>query len=134
MVLGDGTEMFRAGGVVWVTGRHTREAVLAVLLEVGRPLTIEQILAYLESSRVRIGQVAQPNKAVSDVMRYQARLGRVIRMGRGLYRAGPMPRTTDWRMRARLRDRSWPWAFWEVADSRKEQPGPVRSAAWPSAS
>lgn len=115
-----GTEQVRRTGTVWLVHRHIREAVLGVMLTKGRAMTIRQILTDLESRDVRIGSAAHPQKAISDALRYQTAIGRVRRLRRGLYevRLQHMPRTTAWRMRRRLEDRSWPWASWEVADTR----------------
>jgi hypothetical protein len=117
---GTNRERVRGAGTVWLVHRCVREAILGVLLLSLRPMTIDQILADLEARDVRIGHVDNPRKAVSDAMRYQARIGRVSRVGRGVYVVLPsrLPRTTEWRMRRRLEDRSWPGAHWEVADTR----------------
>lgn len=130
-VLCDGTEVWREGGIVWVVGRHIREAVLGIMLAEGRPMSAGQILAAMEAHRVRIGGVAEPRKAVSDVLRYQLRLRRVRRVAYGVYEIRTLPRTTAWRVSNRLRFRSWPWAVWEVADSRPSMdvPLPVDRAA-----
>ena len=132
-VLCDGTEVQRDGGIVWVVGRHIREAVLGIMLFAGRPMSAGQILAAMEARRVRIGGVAEPRKAVSDVLRYQLRLRRVRRVAYGVYGIRSLPRTTAWRVSNRLRFRSWPWAVWEVADSRPSMdvPLPPGGAAGP---
>lgn len=155
VVVGSGGDELRPTGTVWVTGRHTREAVLGVLLEHGRAMSAGEILDVLYRRRIRVGQVADPRKAVSDVLRYQLAKRRVRRVGFGRYSAGRIPRSTEYRMRRRFVDRSWPWAFWEVADSRPSTdvplppgasgggggagpvtrdrpPPPVLSGAWPS--
>lgn len=155
VVLGDRRDRPRRTGTVWVTGGYTREAVLGALLESGHPMSAGEILDVMYRRRIRVGQVADPRKAVSDVLRYQLGKNRVRRVGFGRYVAARIPRSTDYRMRRRFVDRSWPWAFWEVADSRPaldvplppgacgggggagpvtrdRPPPPVLSGAWPS--
>ena len=44
----------------------------------------------------------RPGKVVSDALRWEVRRGRVVRSGRGRYRAGRMPRSTEWWLRACL--------------------------------
>lgn len=131
LVGGNGQDQPRGYGTVWVTGRHIREAVLGVLLKSGGAMSAGEILGELYRRRIRLGDVADPRKAVSDVLRYQLRIGRVQRVGYGRYVAHDMPRSTWYRMRRRLEDRSWPWAWWEVADSRPSMnvPLPVDRAA-----
>lgn len=125
VLIGTGRDQLRRGGTVWVTGRHIREAVLGVLLKDGYAMSAGQILDQLYRRRVRLGDVADPRKAVSDVLRYQLRIGRVRRVGYGRYVVWDIPRSTSYRMMRRLEDRSWPWAWWEVADSRPSMDVPV---------
>ncbi len=44
----------------------------------------------------------RPSKAVSDALRWEVRLGRVIQVERGVYRYGDVPRSTEYRMRRRV--------------------------------
>ena len=45
----------------------------------------------------------RPSKAISDALRWERRRGRVIRIGRGRYAPGLMPRQTAARISARVR-------------------------------
>src|SRR5581483_4858534 len=53
--LPDGRERRRVGGMVWVTGRHIRDAVLGVLIRSWGAYSIDEILAELEDRRVGVG-------------------------------------------------------------------------------
>ena len=46
----------------------------------------------------------RPSKAISDALRWEIRLGRVIQIERGCYRYGDVPRSTEYRMRQRVAD------------------------------
>lgn len=108
-------ETRRDGGTVWLTGRYIREACMAVLLSTARPVSIGEVIDALARRRVRVGGGQEPHKAVSDALRYQVSIGRVVRVGRGCYAVVHVPPGIAKRVRRRLRQRSWPWAIW-VAD------------------
>ena len=95
-----------------------------MLIQVGRPMTIGQILAYLESRGVLLAKES-PRKALSDVLRYQTRTGRVRKVGRGRYEIRRVSRTTAWRFRTRLVRRSWDDTTWELTDSRPSYDVPL---------
>ena len=78
-------------------GLRLRHAALAVLLRAGRPLTIPVILAEL-SVRGQVPGGANPNKTLADALAVEVRRGRAVRIRRGLYAAGRIPRTTAWRI------------------------------------
>lgn len=124
---GTGCDEVRRGGTVWLVGRHVREGALGVLVGAGRPLSIDEILARLHARGVRVA--GDQRKALSDAMRYQARKGRVRRAGRGSYVLVGLPRTSEWRTMRRLRLRSWPWAVWEIADTRPSLDVPLPQGA-----
>jgi hypothetical protein len=105
------------GATVWLFRWRMTEAAVGVLLEVGRPMTIGEILAYLERRGILLA-TGHPRKALSDLLRYQARRGRVRRIGRGRYEVRRVARTTAWRYRTRLRRRNWEDTTWELTDSR----------------
>lgn len=113
-----------AGATVWLFKWRIREAVLGVLLQVGRPMTIGQILADLEGRGVLIAE-ENPRKVVSDLLRHQVRAGRARRVGRGRYEIRHVARTTAWRLRTRLLDRSWDDTTWELTDSRPSYDVPL---------
>ena len=113
-----------AGATVWLFKWRIREAALGVLIHVGRPMTIGQILAHLEGRRVLLAK-EEPRKVLSDVLRHQMRAGRVRRVGRGRYEIRHVPRTTAWRYRTRLLNRSWDDTTWELTDSRPSYDVPL---------
>jgi hypothetical protein len=112
------------GAIVWLFRWRITEAALGVLIEAGRPMTIGQILADLEARGVRLAR-ENPGKALSDVLRYQTRTGRVRKVGRGRYEVRPLPRTTTWRFRTRLLRRNWEDTTWELTDSRPSYDVPL---------
>ena len=112
------------GAMVWLFRWRITEAALGVLIESGRPMTIGQILADLEGRRVLLAK-ENPRKALSDVLRYQTRTGRVRRVGRGRYEIREVSRTTAWRFRTRLLRRNWEDTTWELADSRPSYDVPL---------
>lgn len=89
-------------------------------------MTIGQILADLESRRVLLAK-EEPRKVASDLLRHQVRAGRVRRVGRGRYEIRHVPRTTAWRYRTRLLNRSWDDTTWELTDSRPSYDVPLPS-------
>jgi hypothetical protein len=83
-----------------IEGRHLRW-ILTVFLFRHRVLTLKELVALVERNGFRVG--GRPSKTVSDALRWEIRRDRVIRIGRGRYAAGSMPRSTlSWR-RARVR-------------------------------
>lgn len=74
--------------------------VLTRLLEVSGPATIQQLIGGLAEWDFTVD--GRPSKTVSDALRWEMGYGRVWRVGRGRYRAGDMPRSTDYRIRQRV--------------------------------
>ncbi len=74
--------------------------VLTRLLELSGPATIQQLIGGLAHWDFTVE--GRPSKTVSDALRWEMGYGRVWRIGRGLYRAGEMPRGTDYRIRKRV--------------------------------
>jgi hypothetical protein len=74
-----------------------RRAVLGHLVGAGSPVPLQDVC---DTLRPEFGLLADP-KRVSDVLRYQARLGRVRRVRRGVYEyvPGSVSRATLWRCR-----------------------------------
>jgi hypothetical protein len=70
--------------------------MLGQLLAAGGPLNVGQLVALLAAE---LGDVAVDPKRVSDMLRYQVRIGRVRRVGRGLYEVipGALSKATAWR-------------------------------------
>jgi hypothetical protein len=77
-----------------------RRAIVGTLLRAGRPMSITELNAAVLVSRsaADTAQLLTP-KLISDVLRYQIRLGRVRRVRRGVYEAIPAAwsRSTAWR-------------------------------------
>ena len=78
-------------------GLRLRHAALAVLLRARRPLLVPEVLADL-SSRGYVPGGANPSKALADALAVEVRRGRAVRLRRGLYATGRIPRTTAWRI------------------------------------
>lgn len=93
-------EPTRTPHVPWqpLAGLRLRHAALCVLLLAGRPLTVAQLLRAL-SDRGHTVAASYPNKALADALAVEVRRGRAVRVRRGLYAAGTIPRTTAWRLR-----------------------------------
>lgn len=83
-----------------VSGLVLRSALVVLLAEARRPMTV----AALCDGLVRLGLEVEgrPSKAVSDALRWEVARGRVVRVARGSYQLGHLPRTTAWRMRQRV--------------------------------
>lgn len=84
-------------------GASLRYAVLTLLADARGPRSITELRVDLERCGLRVGG-SNPNKAISDVLRYECRLGRARRVGRGRFIEGYRPETTERRHRDRLRD------------------------------
>ncbi len=91
-----------------------RRALLAVLLADGGPVTLDEVIRRLENvHRIHLDRSVgvSTRRRVSDMLRYQVRAGRAIRVARGVYAAVPqgMSRSTVWRCLnwERVRDRTW---------------------------
>ncbi|CAB4734194.1 unannotated protein [freshwater metagenome] len=82
-------------------GANLRYCLLTLLHQEGKPRKIAELRAALEQLGLTVGG-ADPNKVISDVLRYELRLGRVARTGRGQYESRYRPNTTVRRHRARL--------------------------------
>lgn len=74
--------------------------VLTRMLELTGPATITELVAELAEWGFAVN--GRPSKTVSDALRWEMGYGRVWRIGRGRYRAGEMPRGTDYRIRKRV--------------------------------
>ena len=87
------------------TNLWRRRAIIGVLLDAGGPVGIGEIVARL--GQIRPSGRRLGNKDVSDALRYQARLGRIRRVQRGVYVAIPsaMSASMRWRCRSAALDR-----------------------------
>lgn len=81
-------------------GDRVRSAVCVVLHDAKRPMRLPEIALAIQALGVPLG--LQPTKTLSDALRWEVRRGRVVRDGRGVYKGGPVPRTTLIYMRRRV--------------------------------
>ena len=82
-------------------GIELRYALTMHLMHHGRTTVNEMI----EDLRARNFSVrGRASKAVSDALRWEIERGRVYRLGRGLYRPGEVPRSTEYRIQQRVLD------------------------------
>ena len=81
-----------------LSGRTLRVAALAVLLRTPSTWSTGAIRRELEADGDRIAG-PDPNKTLGDALGREARKGRAVRVSRGWYRAGSIPKTTAWRIR-----------------------------------
>jgi hypothetical protein len=80
-------------------GNNLRYA-LTRLLQLCGPSTVDELVVALRQWGFTVD--GRPSKTVSDALRWERRRGRVRRIGRGLYRAGAMPRGTEHRIIQRV--------------------------------
>jgi hypothetical protein len=72
--------------------RRLRYALTLVVHDAGQPMTLGQMQAAAE--RMGIEVPGRPSKAISDGLRWEVRKGRLVRLGRGRYGPGHVPRST----------------------------------------
>ena len=91
-----------------IAGRYLRW-LLTVCLFDHRVLTLGEMLVLIERHGFCVR--GRPSKTVSDALRWEMRRGRVVRLDRGRYAAGSMPRSTlSWRrvrIQRLLAERGW---------------------------
>jgi hypothetical protein len=66
-----------------------------------REATVADLVGCLERDGLRVA--GRPSKVVSDALRWEIKRGRVVRVGRGRYVAGYLPRGTENRIQRRYR-------------------------------
>jgi hypothetical protein len=88
-----------------------RRALLGHLLVAGAPVGVGALVSAL---RAELGDSAADPKRVSDMLRYQVGVGRVRRVGRGLYEVVPGAlskatawRCVNWRLEQERADQRW---------------------------
>jgi len=91
----DGAEMGRP-----IRGMDLRYVLAVQLFDGGGSRTVHELLAALAASG--FFPPGRASKAVSDALRWEVRKGRVVRLGRGVYGPGVMPRSTQWWIRNRI--------------------------------
>ncbi|MBU3752176.1 MAG: hypothetical protein FGM52_17320 [Mycobacterium sp.] len=74
--------------------------VLTRILQLQGPLTVAELVAELHRWGFTVS--GRASKTVSDTLRWEMRRDRVRRIGRGLYRQGCVPRSTAYRIIARV--------------------------------
>ncbi len=79
-----------------VFGMGLRYLACTALRKPGRPMTVAELVVAIEAQGFSIGDNA--NKVVADALRWEVRKGRIVKVGRGRYRYGRMPRSTEWWM------------------------------------
>jgi hypothetical protein len=101
-----------------IRGRSVRAIelryVLTWYLHEHGPLTVAQLARALEGDALTIW--GRPSKAISDALRWEVGRGRVVRLGRGRYGPGRIPRATAHRIRRRVEairagELTSPWAY-----------------------
>ncbi|MEM8905052.1 MAG: hypothetical protein AAGF02_15220 [Actinomycetota bacterium] len=81
-------------------GLELRYALVLVLVDAGRPISVAELARALERRGFRIA--GRPGKVISDALRWEVRRGRVDRVGLDRYRRGRLARSTLHRMRHRI--------------------------------
>jgi hypothetical protein len=100
VVLEDGVyRSVRAGRLV-LTGIDLRYLLTVLLLEQGSSRSVDWLVTALRAEGFAVS--GRPSKVVSDALRWEVGRGRVLRLGRGRYASGSMPRQTKSRMRRRV--------------------------------
>ncbi len=87
-------------------GRPLRYLLITLLAEAGVPLGINDLVSGCEADGVVFS--GRASKSVSDALRWELRSGRVVRVRRGVYRLGEMPRSTmHWIRQRTEQTRHW---------------------------
>ena len=85
-----------------IRGLELRYLLTALLIESGRPVPVDELVERIRADGFRLP--GRPGKVVSDALRWDVRRGRVVRVDRGVYRVGTVPRQTKSRILHRVRD------------------------------
>ena len=88
-------------GCMVLDGQLLRRVLVTWLVDAQRPLAVAELVARLDHAGLRVD--GRPGKVVSDSLRWEVRRGRVVRVGRGTYVAGSIPRSTAWKIRHQAR-------------------------------
>lgn len=84
-----------------LSGIELRYALTVALVRAGGPLTVTELVRTLERDGFSFGD-RRASKEVSDALRWEIGRGRVVRLRRGVYVAGHMPKQTRSRIRQRV--------------------------------
>ena len=79
-----------------------RYLLTTILNEAGRALTVRELVGCCEREGVVFD--GRASKIVSDALRWEVGWGRVVRIGRGIYRVAHIPRSTRYWIARRVRD------------------------------
>ncbi|MCE9622248.1 MAG: hypothetical protein K8R99_07895 [Actinomycetia bacterium] len=90
-----------------ISGLTLRRALIGILLDARRPLTVAEVVAALSVAGVTTPPRAKPiNMVIADMLAYQVRIGRVARVHRATYATIPSSMSRSMRHRCRhWRDR-----------------------------
>ena len=93
-----------------ISGLTLRRALLGVLLDARRPLTVQEVVDELLMAGVTPPtRVKSINKVIADMLAHQVRIGRVVRVRRATYAVIPSSMSRSMRYRCRRwRDRLEP--------------------------
>lgn len=83
-----------------IAGLDLRYVLTWQLIEADSVLPVSALARRLEADGFGVARPA--SKTVSDALRWEVGRGRVVRVGRGSYRPGTMPRQTRSRIRLRV--------------------------------
>jgi hypothetical protein len=89
-----------AEGRLLVWGVELRYLLTWYLADSGLVLSVTDLVRLMEADGLAVE--GEANKVVSDALRWEIRKGRAVRVGRGRYRCGVMPRQTKSRIRLRV--------------------------------
>jgi hypothetical protein len=104
-------------------GRDLRYVLTWTLLDAATTLSIRELVRRVEDAGFVVP--GRASKTVADALRWEIARGRVVRVGRGLYRPGVVPRQTKSRIRRRvaaLRSAMAAPALHVVAETRDATP------------
>lgn len=85
-----------------ISGLDLRYALTTLLLRARVPLTVTELVRALEREGFTCS--GRPSKDVSDALRWEIGRGRVVRVRRGVYVIGHMPKQTRSRITRRVAD------------------------------
>jgi len=74
--------------------------ICVCLLDEQRIMTVPEIVVGVEALGLSIP--GRSSKTVSDALRWEVRKGRAVRLERSRYRAGSIPRSTEWWIRKQV--------------------------------
>ena len=113
-----------AGRAVPIGGQALRYALSLALLDAGE-LTVPQLVQRVEAAGYVID--GRASKSVSDALRWEVDHARVVRVGRGRYRTGRIPRSTVRWMQRRLDERRAAAIAWFDAGDDTTPTPPTRT-------